>query len=127
MFRFILRLLLLTLISTAIYHLAGNYIPPKWYFENFYWLPCVIATVTGILHFGLMQRKEDSKKFIRYYMGSTGVKLFLYLLIILAFAFMNKQEAVPFALCFFFFYLCFTVFEVGISYNTFSKSTNLQK
>ena len=51
-------------------------------------------------------------------MGSTGLKLFIYLTTIIIFAFINKPMTIPFALCFFFFYFCFTIFEVLESTNT---------
>lgn len=78
----------------------GNYIPAKWYYPGLFWLPCFIAIVTAILHWGLVKRSGDSKKFIRYYMGSTGLKLFIYLTIIIVFAFINKPMVIPFALSF---------------------------
>ncbi len=120
---FLIKILLLTLITTGGYFLAGNYLPANWYYPGFYWLPWMMAVVTAIFHYGLMKRKNDGKAFVRYYMGATGLKLFIYLLILLVVAFSNKAMAVPFALCFFFFYLCFTVFEVASSYKNFGGNT----
>ena len=111
--RFLIKLLLLTAACIAIYYSALSLLPSEWVYENFYWLPCFIAAVTLFLHAGLMKRVHDSKNFIRYYMGATGAKLFIYLITILIFAFINKTEAIAFSLAFFFFYLCFTIFEVS--------------
>ncbi|MBK7886404.1 MAG: hypothetical protein IPJ86_03605 [Bacteroidetes bacterium] len=118
---FLLKLILLTSLTSGIYYFMGNYIPAKWYYAEFLWLPCFIAIVTAILHWGLVKRSGDSKKFIRYYMGSTGLKLFIYLTIIIVFAFINKPMVIPFALSFFFFYFSFTVFEVAEAYKNFGN------
>ncbi|MBL7923940.1 MAG: hypothetical protein JNL88_07060 [Bacteroidia bacterium] len=123
--RFLVKLLLLTALTAGLYYLAGRYLAEQWYYASFFWLPLLIASVTAGLHYGLLKRKDDSKKFIRYYMGSTGLKLFLYLLIIIVFAFANKPQVIPFALCFFFFYLSFTIFEVAEAMEHFgNKGSN---
>ncbi len=113
MTKFLFRLFLLTIATMAAYHFAGSVIPPKWYYADFWWLPVFIAVVTALLHSGLLQRRDDNKKFIRFYMGSTGIRLFIYLTTIIVVAMVNKAVAMPFALCFFFFYICFTAFEVS--------------
>lgn len=113
MTKFLLRLLLLTIITMAAYYFAAAVIPARWYYADFWWLPVFIAVVTAFLHSGLLQRKENNKAFIRFYMGSTGIRLFIYLTTIIVVAMVNKQVALPFALCFFFFYICFTAFEVS--------------
>jgi hypothetical protein len=120
---FLLRLGVLTIGTMAIYHFAASWIPQKWYYVDFWWLPVFIAVVTAVLHAGLIRRQHDSKAFIRFYMGTTGIKLFIYLTIIMVVAFINKQLALPFALCFFFFYFCFTAFEVSGALKNFGGST----
>lgn len=118
---FLLRLALLTAATMALYYWAADIIPARWYFRDFWWLPFFIAMVTLVMHTGLLKRQHDGKSFIRYYMGSTGVKLFIYLTTIIVVAFINKPMAVPFALCFFFFYSCFTVFEVASAMKHFGR------
>jgi len=119
--KFIIKLIVITLLTAGIYAMAKNIIPEKWYYDNFYWLPLFIAFVTLILHKGLYTRRNDGKRFIRFYMGSTGLKLFLYLTTIIIFALMNKPLTIPFTLCFFFFYFSFTIFEVYESYLGFRE------
>lgn len=125
--RFLIKLFLLTLLTMGLYYFAGQYLPSKWYYSNFFWLPCVIALVTAFLHSGLMKRTSDSKRFIRFYMGSTGLKLFIYLTIIIVVAFLDKPVVIPFALSFFFFYLCFTIFEVAEAYENFGHKAEKKK
>lgn len=119
--KFIIKLIIITLLTAGIYVYLGNLVPEKWYYPNFYWLPVFISLITLVLHYGLYVRRNDGKKFIRYYMGSTGLKLFIYLSTIIIFAFINKPLTIPFTLCFFFFYFCFTIFEVLESYGGFRE------
>jgi hypothetical protein len=51
-------------------------------------------------------------KFVNAYMAATGLKLLLLILIIIAYIFLWKKDAVPFLAAFFILYLCFTGFEV---------------
>lgn len=122
MLRFLIKLSLLTVLSSLLYALAGRFIPAQWIYKGFIWVPVLIAAVTALLHRGLLERKNDGKKFVRYYMGSTGLKLFLYLSIIIVMALVDKTSAVSFAMSFFYFYLCFTIFEVSESYQSFGQN-----
>lgn len=59
--------------------------------------------------------KASEKSFIRFvnaFMLTTGIKLLLLILIIVAYIFLNRPDAVPFLAVFFVLYLCYTGFEV---------------
>jgi hypothetical protein len=114
--RFLLKLILVALLSATLYFLAGLYLPAQWHYTSFSWIPVLFAVTTYLFHQGLSQRSNDSKKFVRFYMGATAARLFFYLTVIIIFALLNRSQATVFALSFFFFYLCFTVFEVAESY-----------
>jgi hypothetical protein len=51
-------------------------------------------------------------RFLNYYLLITTVKLLLFILVLITYMMLNKQDAVPFALAFFILYLCYTIFEV---------------
>ena len=79
--------------------------------------------VTFHFHRGLINSlKKDSKTFVRYYMGGSGAKLGIFLIVILIYAFINKADAMKFALTFFLFYIFYTVFEVSIAYKQFGSN-----
>jgi hypothetical protein len=119
--KFIIKLIVITLLTAGIYAMLGNVFLKNGITQTFIGYRLFIAFITLILHHGLYTRRNDGKKFIRYYMGSTGLKLFIYLTTIIIFAFINKPMVIPFALCFFFFYFCFTIFEVLESYGGFRE------
>lgn len=121
MSRFLLVLLSIAVASFGGYQLIGNVLPAKYFFAQHAFIPALFCVITALYHAGLMRSHAKSPKdSIRYYMGATGLKLFLFLIIILIYAFLHKTEAVAFALCFFFYYIVFTVYEVSVSYRLFS-------
>ncbi len=77
---------------------------------------------TGILHYLLLKSmKKKQHLFVVYYMGIAGLKMFLYLIIIITCFFMYKSQAKSFVISFLSFYIFFTIFEV-ISILKSSKS-----
>lgn len=117
-----LRISLLLLASAAIYQMLAGRVPSEWYYSDFLWVPLFIATVSVVLHRGLVQRMHDNKLFIRYYMGSTGMKLFLYLSILIVYGVLLPEKLKGFALCFFFFYFVFTALEVSTARSSFGTT-----
>ena len=60
--------------------------------------------------------------FVRRFMGSTTIRLFLFLGIIVTYAFFNKGTAPVFIVHFLVFYVAFTAFEVASLYRHFRKN-----
>jgi hypothetical protein len=119
---FLLKLTSLTLGIGLAYYLLSQYVPAKFIYPNFWWILFLFFVVTFLFHRGLINSlKKDSKAFVRYYMGGSGAKLGLFLIVILIYAFINKANAMKFALTFFLFYIFYTVFEVSIAYKQFGS------
>lgn len=78
-----------------------------------YLLIYFFAITTLSLHF-MLQRfsRGNPKRFISYFMAATGLKLFLYLAVLLAFVFSFPNDAVGFIIEFFILYLLYTSYEV---------------
>jgi hypothetical protein len=79
------------------------------------WAFFIVSTL--LIHLILMRVATDAKKFIRYFMGITGIKLLTYLLIILIYSVLNKETALAFAL----FFLCMYVLYSGLEVFTLLK------
>ncbi|MBE0650929.1 MAG: hypothetical protein IH595_08800 [Bacteroidales bacterium] len=60
--------------------------------------------------------------FVNSYMIITFVKLLVFSLVILAYLFLNKKDAIPFVVTFFIYYLFYAIFEV-IALRQMSEST----
>lgn len=87
-------------------------------------LTLLVYLVTLVTHMILFQANtERPQKFVNMYMLSSGFKMFLYLIIMMVYAFLNKDKgtAVPFVLSFFVLYLIFTVYDVRAGRKAFNK------
>ena len=56
-------------------------------------------------------KKKDMRRFANFYMGSTVVKMMLYLAIIFLYAINFKEDAKRFAITFLAYYLIYSIFE----------------
>lgn len=79
-------------------------------------LPLLIVfflIIAWVIIWYLFRASEKSFiKFVNAYMLSTGLKLLTLILIIVAYIFLNRGDAVPFLVAFFVLYLLYTGFEV---------------
>ena len=79
-------------------------------------LPALIIfflLVTWLILWYLMKASDKSFiKFVNAFMITTGLKLLLLILVIVAYIFLNRSDAVPFLVAFFILYLFYTGFEV---------------
>ena len=70
--------------------------------------------ITLSVHFILLKADEKSDpQFIRYFMMTIMLKLFLYLGFIIILIFLVKEHAKPLAILFMILYLVYSVFEIG--------------
>lgn len=120
---FIIRLLVLSIFGGIGYYFLLTYLPVKLQYHHFIYIILFFIAGTAAFHFGLTKSlASGSKQFIRYYMAATGLKLLLYIAIIVLYATVNKAGLMAFAFCFLLFYLLFTVLEVATSYKEFGRS-----
>ena len=121
--KFLLQLIALAVSAAIVYYLLGYAMPVKYFFESYIWIDLLFVFVTFSFHRGLMKsHTKGGKHFIRYYIGATGIKLFFFLLLIIVYAMLNKEEAVSYTLAFFYFYFVFTVFEVRSAFRNFGRN-----
>jgi hypothetical protein len=110
---YLVQLLIFTCIIILIVYAVEPAIPSKfrsgWIFPLIYFF----AVTTLLLHLFLRKAsKGNPKRFITYFMGATGIKLFLYMAVLLIFILFKPDRAVGFVLEFFILYLFFTAYEV---------------
>ena len=88
--------------------LPENYITPA-----LYYLILFFFSVNLIVHY-LLQKAEEKKfrRFISNYMLATFLRFFLYLIVIVAYSFINRSDAVTFIITFFVLYVIYSVHEV---------------
>jgi hypothetical protein len=111
--RFLKRLFLFTLVLAIPGVLMAYMLPEKYITPTLPFLYTFFFASTLIVHYLLMQvTLKKISSFINYFMLLTFGKLIFFLSIVMAYALLRREDAVPFIVTFFILYLFFTVFEV---------------
>ena len=87
---------------------------PKSYFSPALPFLFFFFIASTILSWHFLQQSFE-KKFIRFvntYLLTVIAKLLLYIVVLVAYVFINRHDAIAFMLGFFILYLCYTIFEV---------------
>lgn len=109
---FLRRLLLFTLILGIISIVMWLVIPDRIVTPALPFLLFLFLSVTLLSYY--LQLKSQTERFIRFvnaYMLLMAAKLFLYIIIIVAYAFAFRTDIIPFMIAFFILYLCYSIFE----------------
>lgn len=87
---------------------------PEEYFAAQIWMMLVYFIVLSAVFQFLLLRKQkgDPKKYIRTFLASTTIKLFIHMVVLIVLALANRDHAIPVIITFFSCYLLFTIFEV---------------
>lgn len=113
--KFILFLLLLVAIVTVLTIFVKNYLP---HFVTPYWSLLILffSIVNVIVYFLTMKvrEKNDMNKFTNFYMGTTLVKLFVYIAVLLIYILLFPEDRKAFVITFLAYYLCFSFYETYI-------------
>ena len=106
-------MLIFSLILGAIAGLLKYFLPKSAFTPTLPFLFFFFFAVTLLSYYFL--QKAMAGKFIRFlntFLLTTICKLFLYIVVMIAYVFANRQDVIPFMLDFFFLYLSYTIFEV---------------
>ena len=111
--KFIKRVSLLSVITATVAFLLTYIIPGIFITPTLPFLILFFFAVAIIVHFALLKISEkQSSKFISMYLLVTVIKNFFYIIILLAYVFLNHYDAVTFIVTFFILYLIFTILEI---------------
>ena len=111
--RFTLLLFALTAIITLIGFLVMKYFASEYYFTGFLFMPLLLFVITlGVHRYLIFASKADNMKFTYRFMGATGLKMFVYLILIVIYLLLEREHAVPFLICFLILYVIYSLFEV---------------
>jgi hypothetical protein len=88
---------------------------PKTYFSPALPFLFIFFIATSLLSFYYLLQSTEKRfiKFVNTFLLTIIVKLFLYAGVMIAYAFLNRSDAIPFMLGFFILYLCYTIFEAA--------------
>lgn len=120
--KFFIQLTLFSIVSLAI-QLTWQHFASVHFQTNLYWVILLFFILTtAFIHVLLVKVGEkDPRKFVTYFMGMTGIKLFAYLIIILAYGLSNRETAQGFIICFLITYFLYSGFEVVTLMRHFKK------
>jgi len=119
----LIALLLLSVALALVFHFTEPLFPTKMKFESFWIIQIIMIVASMLFHYGLTRSAAaGGQAFVRYFMGATSVKLMLFMIIMILFGLLNKEQAFGFILHFFIFYICYTVLEVAVAYRQFGAS-----
>ncbi|MBC7864239.1 MAG: hypothetical protein IAF38_14775 [Bacteroidia bacterium] len=108
--KYLFALITISLLTGAgIY--SWNYFMPVYANKHAFFILAYYFLFTLGLHWYLTKKSSQDKSFIMKFMGVTGIKLFLNLIVILVYGLNNKAQSVTFALMFMIVYFVFTIFE----------------
>ncbi len=111
--KFIITLLFIALIITALGYGLFLFLIPQYYFPHFPVIPAFLLLVTIMVHVYLIKSSENNpRKFTSRYLGAMGLKMFIYLVFLVVFLFIDTAHAVPFLVSFLVTYAAFTLYEV---------------
>jgi hypothetical protein len=111
---FFLRLTILSIIAGAIIYLVKTLVPSAITSPALFQVLILFFLLTAVVHYVLLRISTlNPRKFVGYFMLATFLKLFVYLIVMVVYAFtINREEVMPFVLGFFILYIIYTVFEV---------------
>lgn len=121
MIRFSVRLLLYSAAVFVLFYLAEGHLPQRFAFDGFWQIQIFMIAVALVSHAGLEKAgMKSNQHFIRQFMATTGLKLFLYMIVMVGYAVLNRETAVGFIVHFFLMYVLYTVFEIAFIYKRLS-------
>jgi hypothetical protein len=120
--KFLIREIVFASILGAVAFVLFQTILKDYYLPVFWILFGIISVFTAVFHYSIIQtEKKELSKFSSKFMVFAGLKMILYLFLIVIYAFSFPQKAKFFLISFFILYVCFTIFEVIITINYFKK------
>jgi hypothetical protein len=82
-------------------------------FKGVYFLVPFVLLVTIVVHFVLIKASSNPRTFVGKFVAFSGLKLIIFLMAILIYAFLVKDEVVLFMMSFLITYFIFTILEIS--------------
>lgn len=118
---------LLVAFSIPVYLLLDffqDYIPAKAVYHRFWIIQLLMLLVSWIIHRGLANAaKKSGPAFIRFFMMSSGLKLFVFMIIMIVYGIADAENAFGFIFHFLLLYLLYTTAEVWVSFKSFGPQS----
>lgn len=111
--KFIIREIVFATILGLVAYVLFQTILKDYYLPVFWILFSVISLFTALFHYSVLQvGNKELTKFSSKFMTFAGIKMIIYLIIIVIYVFSFPEKAKFFLISFFILYMLYTVFEV---------------
>jgi len=111
--KFIIREIVFATILGLVAYILFQTILKDYYLPVFWILFSVISLFTALFHYSVLQvGNKELTKFSSKFMMFAGIKMIIYLIIIVIYVFSFPEKAKFFLISFFILYMLYTVFEV---------------
>lgn len=121
--RFCISSILLAVVCIGIVLVAGVSISSEHSFASLYFVIPFIMAITILFHYVLIRASAvNPRNFVGKFAAFSGVKLMIYMVSILIYAFAIKKEVVVFLMGFLIIYLLFTILEISSILKFLKKS-----
>jgi len=112
MLKYITRLLIFAAVLSLVVYGLFTTVLEQFYLPIFPYLIAFFVSISVLVHFILLKASNYRiAKFSTFFMGSVTLKLFMYIIFLVVYVLLDKENAVSFLITFFVFYLAFTIFE----------------
>ncbi|HEY6162832.1 MAG TPA: hypothetical protein VI112_16505 [Bacteroidia bacterium] len=119
---FLRNLLILSLLLCGGIWAWNQYMPEKFHSPHAYFIVLYFFVLTYAIRGQSVKANERSPKdFVRFFMGSTALRLLLHVMVILIYGLINRDGAAVFIMAFLVIYMVFLVFEVSSLLRFFSR------
>ena len=113
--KFLIRELILFLFFLLTGSILFLYTPLSDFFSYSFFIPLLLVLFVTTFIFNRLVKlsKEKNNRFNYFFIGSTGLKLIFYLLVIIIYLLINPGNAIPFVSVFLIVYFSYTFLEVA--------------
>lgn len=114
-FRYLKNVIVFGALLSLVAGVLSFTLPDKYFVPQVWLILVYFIVISAVFQLVLLQKqKGEPKKYVRAFMAGTTVRLFIHIIAILVFAFLNRDKAIPIIITFFSCYLLFTIFEVTL-------------
>ena len=126
--KFILRIIILTLVLAGITGLIFYFLIPKQYFDTLPLLLIIFPIISTIVHIQLLKSSQKSlSRFNIAFMLSFMLKMFVYVGLAATIISLETENRMSFIITVLLFYLIYTVFDIKIILDDLKKINTEQK
>lgn len=111
--RFLFLCVIAGVLCLAVAFIVQKFFFPLKSFTSVYFLIPFVMLVTAVVHYVLIKASTNPRTFIGKFVAFSGLKMIVFLIAILIYAFSIKNEVVIFMLSFLITYFIFTILEIS--------------